>query len=137
MRVVLWQVVRGSVTFSCSPSSSVARLAGSEQAEALQSGLDDAVDRMRALATNRGDTKRRSKQDRARLKGSFRELCNAVEVRGARVTGPEGSTCVGCITVGGRLQVAMLKAKPHVSASKAHLRSIAMLWRWVLGDGCL
>ena len=91
-------------TPSCTlcPRSSVARFAGSEQAEALQSGLDDAVDRMRALATNRGDSKRRSKQDRARLKGSFRELCNAVEVRGAGAAGPEGSTCYGCIAVEGR-----------------------------------
>eukprot|EP00891_Asterochloris_glomerata_P006389 jgi/Astpho2/6389/Aster-x0727 len=60
--------------------------AGSEQAEALQSGLDDAVDRMRALATNRGDPKRRSKQDRARLKGSFRELCSAVESQSTPTT---------------------------------------------------
>lgn len=69
--------------FHTLPPLRVARAAGSEQAEALQSGLDDAVDRMRALATNRGDPKRRSKQDRARLTGSFRELCSAVEVRGA------------------------------------------------------
>ena len=80
--------------FHTLPPLRVARAAGSEQAEALQSGLDDAVDRMRALATNRGDPKRRSKQDRARLKGSFRELCSAVEVRGAGTTGPEGCTCL-------------------------------------------
>ena len=81
------------------PCGTVARLAGSEQAEALQSGLDDAVDRMRALATNRGDSKRRSKQDRARLKGSFRELCNAVEVRDMGLTGVEGSPYNGRVAV--------------------------------------
>ena len=83
------------------PRSGVACFAGSEQAEALQSGLDDAVDRMRALATNRGAAKRRSKRARARLKGSFGELCNAVEERNAGATGPEGPACDGCIAVEG------------------------------------
>jgi hypothetical protein len=43
------------------------------------STLDDIVDRMRDLATNKGDPTRRSKKERAEQKGTFRELMNVVE----------------------------------------------------------
>ena len=43
-------------------------------------GLHEVVQRMRHLATNRGDAARRSKKDRSFLKSSFREHCKAVEV---------------------------------------------------------
>lgn len=36
--------------------------------------------RMKELATNRGDTKRRSKKDRSSLKSTFRDLCSTLEV---------------------------------------------------------
>ena len=42
--------------------------------------LEQITDRMRDLAKNRGDSTRRSRRDRASLKGTFRELCNVVEV---------------------------------------------------------
>lgn len=51
-----------------------------QQAEALSSGLDDVVTRMKDLAKNKGDVTRRSRRDRASLRGTFRELCNVVEV---------------------------------------------------------
>lgn len=41
--------------------------------------LEDIVDRMKDLATNRGDAIRRSKKDRASQKGTFRELMSIVE----------------------------------------------------------
>ena len=37
--------------------------------------------RMKQLATNRGDAKRRSKKDRSSLKSTFRDLCSTLEVR--------------------------------------------------------
>lgn len=51
-----------------------------QQAEAISSGLDDVVGRMKDLAMNKGDKTRRSKKDRASLRSTFRELCNVVEV---------------------------------------------------------
>ncbi len=36
--------------------------------------------RMKDLATNRGDAKRRSKKDRSSLKSTFRDLCSTLEV---------------------------------------------------------
>ena len=39
------------------------------------------VARMKQLATNRGDAKRRSKKDRSSLKATFRDLCSTLEVR--------------------------------------------------------
>lgn len=47
--------------------------------------LEDIVSRMKDLAKNRGDPSRRSRKERAAQRGTFRELCNIVEVRwGAR-----------------------------------------------------
>lgn len=43
-------------------------------------GMDDVVARMKDLATNRGDAKRRSKRDRSSLKSTFRDLCSTLEV---------------------------------------------------------
>ena len=51
-----------------------------QQAEAISSGLDDVVGRMKDLATNKGDSNRRSRKDRASSRSTFRELCNVVEV---------------------------------------------------------
>ena len=48
--------------------------------EGMPQRLEDIVARMQDLATNRGDETRRSKKDRASLKGTFRELCCIVEV---------------------------------------------------------
>lgn len=54
---------------------------GEQQSAGLGPGsLEELVQRMRELATNRGDDRRRSKRDRASLKSSFREHCKAVEV---------------------------------------------------------
>ena len=44
-------------------------------------GMEDVVARMKELATNRGDAKRRSKKDRSSLKSTFRDLCSTLEVR--------------------------------------------------------
>jgi hypothetical protein len=44
------------------------------------SGLDLVVDRMKDLASNRGDRQRRSKRERSALKGAFRELRGIMEV---------------------------------------------------------
>lgn len=44
------------------------------------SGLDLVVDRMKDLASNRGDRQRRSKRERSALKGAFRELRSVMEV---------------------------------------------------------
>jgi hypothetical protein len=44
------------------------------------SGLDLVVDRMKDLASNRGDRQRRSKRERSALKGAFRELRGVMEV---------------------------------------------------------
>ena len=55
-----------------------------QQTEAAgpQPGMEEVVARMRDLATNRGDEPhRRSRRDRAQLRGVFRSLCSAVEVR--------------------------------------------------------
>lgn len=49
--------------------------------EAISSGLDEVVGRMKDLAVNKGDKSRRSRKDRASLRSTFRELCNVVEVR--------------------------------------------------------
>lgn len=45
------------------------------------SGLDDVMDRMKDLASNKGDLggMRRSRRDRAALRGTFRELCSILE----------------------------------------------------------
>lgn len=43
------------------------------------SGLDDALDRMKDLATNKGDKLRRSKRDKQTLRSTFRGLCNILE----------------------------------------------------------
>jgi hypothetical protein len=43
-------------------------------------GLGDVVDRMKQLATNKGEVLRRSKRDKAALRGVFRELCGALQV---------------------------------------------------------
>ena len=43
-------------------------------------GMEDVVARMKDLATNRGDAKRRSKKDRSSLKSTFRDLCSTLEV---------------------------------------------------------
>ena len=51
-----------------------------QQAEAISNGLDDVVGRMRDLATNKGDSTRRSRKDRASSRSTFRELCSVVEV---------------------------------------------------------
>lgn len=45
------------------------------------SGLDMVIDRVRDLASNRGDRQRRSRRDRAAMKGCFRELRSVMEVR--------------------------------------------------------
>jgi hypothetical protein len=42
--------------------------------------MEDVVARMKDLATNRGDAKRRSKKDRSALKSTFRDLCSTLEV---------------------------------------------------------
>ncbi|EIE23324.1 hypothetical protein COCSUDRAFT_63675 [Coccomyxa subellipsoidea C-169] len=42
-------------------------------------GMEEVVARMKDLATNRGDTLRRSKKSRASLRSTFRELCSSVE----------------------------------------------------------
>jgi hypothetical protein len=47
------------------------------------SGLDLVVDRMKDLASNKGDRQRRSKRERSVLKGAFRELRGVMEVGGA------------------------------------------------------
>jgi hypothetical protein len=44
-------------------------------------GMEEVVARMRDLATNRGDSQRRSRRDRASLRSTFRDLCSSVEVR--------------------------------------------------------
>jgi len=49
------------------------------------SGLDLVVDRMKDLASNRGDRQRRSKRERSALKGAFRELRSVMEVREERM----------------------------------------------------
>ncbi|KAF8064543.1 PSL5 [Scenedesmus sp. PABB004] len=43
------------------------------------SGLDMVIDRVRDLAANRGDRARRSRRDRAALRGTFRELRSVME----------------------------------------------------------
>ena len=43
------------------------------------SNMDSVIQRMQALATNQGDTNRRSKRDRALMRGLFRRLCGAIE----------------------------------------------------------
>ena len=43
------------------------------------SNMDSVIQRMQALATNQGDTHRRSKRDRACMRGLFRRLCGAIE----------------------------------------------------------
>lgn len=51
--------------------------------------LEDIVSRMKDLAKNRGDASRRSRRERASQRGTFRELCNIVEVGG-----PPGAGCL-------------------------------------------
>ena len=51
-----------------------------QQAEAISNGLDDVVNHMKELASNRGDKSRRSRKDRAATRSTFRDLCNVVEV---------------------------------------------------------
>ncbi len=48
-------------------------------------GMEEVVARMKDLATNRGDTLRRSKKSRASLRSTFRELCSSVEVSAERL----------------------------------------------------
>ena len=55
-------------------------LASTCAAAKLSPGMEDVVARMKDLATNRGDAKRRSKRDRSSLKSTFRELCSTLEV---------------------------------------------------------
>lgn len=51
--------------------------------DATVSCLEDVVDRMRELATNKGgDKMRRNKRDKAAMKGIFRELSSVMEVSG-------------------------------------------------------
>jgi hypothetical protein len=50
------------------------------------SGLDLVVDRMKDLASNKGDRQRRSKRERSVLKGAFRELRGVMEVSGDGVS---------------------------------------------------
>ena len=55
-------------------------LASTCTAAKLSPGMEDVVARMKDLATNRGDAKRRSKRDRSSLKSTFRDLCSTLEV---------------------------------------------------------
>lgn len=55
--------------------------ADADDEEGMPQRLEDIVARMQDLARNRGDDTRRSKKDRASLRGTFRELCSIVEVR--------------------------------------------------------
>lgn len=55
--------------------------AATDAGMAQVSGLDEVVARMKDLASNRGDSLRRSKRDRSTLKGTFRDLVGMVEVR--------------------------------------------------------
>jgi hypothetical protein len=48
-------------------------------------GLEDVVDRMKELATNKGEKLRRSKRDKAATKSVFRELHGMLQVRGGQV----------------------------------------------------
>ncbi len=50
----------------------------STSGSSMAPGMEDIVLRMQALATNRGDSLRRSKRDRAHLTGTFRRLCRSV-----------------------------------------------------------
>ncbi|KAI8467634.1 MAG: interferon-related developmental regulator family protein [Monoraphidium minutum] len=50
------------------------------------SGLSEVVGRMRDLATNRGDRQRRSKRERAALRGAFRDITRAIEDGAVRET---------------------------------------------------
>jgi hypothetical protein len=44
------------------------------------SGLDMVIDRVRDLASNRGDRQRRSRRERQSMRSSFRELRSVMEV---------------------------------------------------------
>lgn len=50
------------------------------------SGLSEVVGRMKDLATNRGDRQRRSKRERASLRGAFREITRVIEDGDVRET---------------------------------------------------
>jgi hypothetical protein len=70
------------------------------------SGLSEVVDRMRELATNRGDRTRRSRRDRASLRGAFREITAVIE---ARVLGGRARGALACGTHGGSAALAGLE----------------------------
>ncbi|GBF93321.1 hypothetical protein Rsub_06359, partial [Raphidocelis subcapitata] len=52
---------------------------GGEGGGEAVSGLSEVVGRMRDLATNRGDRQRRSRRDRAALRGAFRDITRIIE----------------------------------------------------------
>jgi hypothetical protein len=69
------------------------------------SGLDLVVDRMKDLASNRGDRQRRSKRERSVLKGTFRELRSVMEVGGMGFVGWWWAALV-CVCGGGGVESA-------------------------------
>jgi len=70
------------ITTAAGAAAAKAGSAGGGSEDSL-SGLSEVVGRMRDLATNRGDRQRRSKRDRASLRGAFREITRVIEVRGS------------------------------------------------------
>jgi hypothetical protein len=75
-------------------------------------GMEEVVARMRELATNRGDAQRRSRRERAQLRGAFRGLCSAVEACAV-------SLSTACMSAGRRGLQSCLQAS--VKASKSPL----------------
>ena len=74
-RLKNWQVVyTGDEDISDHPALATGAVKRSQ-------GMEDVVARMKDLATNRGDAKRRSKKERSSLKSTFRDLCSTLEVR--------------------------------------------------------
>ena len=66
---------------SCDLASLPESAPAEDDPDGMPARLEDIVSRMQDLAKNRGDDTRRSKKDRASLRGTFRELCCIVEVR--------------------------------------------------------
>lgn len=63
-----------------SPAAEAANGGSTGAAGGAHAEMDDVVQRMKELATHRGDEQRRNRRDRAALKSTFRELITTVEV---------------------------------------------------------
>lgn len=93
-----------------------------------ESGLSQVVGRLRELATNRGDKQRRSKRDRASLRGAFRDVTRIVEdgaVRETKIKLRHGDTLL-INTLNGNVSLGYLR-RFLAGGFQAHLQSNPLL----------